>query len=410
MSNTMNNCILCGEAKVVRFLDLGSTALANKFVAAEDLHRTEATFPLRVGFCSECHHVQLTDDVPPTALFDDYLYISSMSDTLVQHLHGLSDTVVKRFRLGPNDLVTDVGCNDGTLLRGFARHGVKVLGIEPAQNLARLSQRAGLPVVVDYFGADTANRLWAAHGAAKVITLTNVFPHLPFLNDFMQGVNTFLAPDGALVIEAHYLRDLLEQRAFDTVYHEHVSYWALAPMAWLFARHGFEIVDVERLPVHHGQVRVFAQRKGVGTISPNVTRLMAEEKAAGMDRLATFQRFANEVLDLKTQLDDQIARIRSEGKTVVAYGAPAKGSTLLSYFGIGPDRIRYIADKSPLKQGRYTPGTHIPVVGPEKLIEDQPDYVLLLAWNFAEEIMEQQAAYRARGGRFIIPVPEVRVV
>lgn len=406
----MSTCILCGEPKVVRFLDLGATALANKFVAAEDLNRAEPTFPLRVGFCTECHHVQLTDDVPPAALFDDYLYISSMSDTLVRHLHGLSDTVVKRFRLGADDLVTDVGCNDGTLLRGFARHGVRILGVEPARNLAKLSQRAGLPVVVDYFGAETAQRLRAAQGMASAITLTNVFPHLPFLNDFMLGVDTFLAPDGALVIEAHYLRDLLEQRAFDTVYHEHVSYWALGPMARLFGRHGFEIVDVERLPVHHGQIRVFAQRKGVGRVSANVTRLMAEEKAAGMDKLETFQRFARDVLDLKTQLDTQIARIKSEGKTVAAYGAPAKGSTLLSYFGIGPDRIRYIADKSPLKQGRYTPGTHIPVVAPEKLIEDQPDYVLLLAWNFADEIMEQQAAYRARGGRFIIPVPEVRVV
>lgn len=406
----MSKCILCGEPKVVRFLDLGATALANKFVAAEDLNRAEATFPLRVGFCTECHHVQLTDEVPPTALFDDYLYISSMSDTLVRHLHGLSDVVVTRFGLGAGDLVTDVGCNDGTLLRGFARHGVNILGVEPAQNLAKLSQRAGLPVVVDYFGKRTAQRLRAEQGAAKAITLTNVFPHLPFLNDFMQGVDKFLASDGVLVIEAHYLRDLLEQRAFDTVYHEHVSYWALGPMAQLFGRHGFEIVDVERLPVHHGQVRVFAQRKGVGPVSANVARLMAEEKAAGMDRLETFQRFARAVLDLKTQIDTQIARIRSEGKTVAAYGAPAKGSTLLSYFGIGPDRIRYIADKSPLKQGRYTPGTHIPVVAPERLVEDQPDYVLLLAWNFADEIMEQQAAYRAKGGRFIIPVPEVRVV
>ena len=406
----MTTCLVCQSHDVSAFLDLNETALANKFLRPEDVDTTEAAYPLRVGFCAECNHVQLMEHVPPQAMFDDYLYISSMSDTLVQHLDGLAETVSARFDLGADDLVVDVGCNDGTLLKGFQARGATTIGVEPAANLAEMSGAAGIAVVNAYFGAKTAESIRATHGPARVISLTNVFPHLPFLDDFMTGVQTLLAEDGVLVLEAHYLQDLLAHRAFDTVYHEHVSYWSLRPMVRLFEQYGLEVVDVARLPIHHGQIRVFVQRKGVATPTPAVAALVADEKAAGLDSLETFKHFADGVQGLKRDLWDLLNALTADGQRVAAYGAPAKGSTLLSFFEIGPETVPYIADKSPLKQGRVTPGTHIPVVSPSHIQEDKPDYMILLAWNFADEIMTQQAAYRAGGGRFIIPVPEVRVV
>lgn len=406
----MTTCLVCHSEAVDAFLDLNETALANKFLRPEETGTSEAAYPLRVGFCRDCNHVQLMERVPPQAMFDDYLYISSMSDTLVAHLQGLAQAVSSRFDLGADDLVVDVGCNDGTLLKGFQAHGAKTLGVEPAANLAAMSREAGVEIVNDYFGAKTAQAVLDSHGPARAITLTNVFPHLPFLDDFMAGAQTLLADDGVLVLEAHYLQDLLAHRAFDTVYHEHVSYWALRPMMRLFERYGMEVVDIARLPIHHGQIRVFAQRKGIGMPAATVATLVEEETAAGLDRFETFAQFGDGVLGLKRDLWNLLDNLAADGQKIAAYGAPAKGSTLLSFFGIGPDTVPYIADKSPLKQGRVTPGTHIPVVSPAHIQEDKPDYMLLLAWNFADEIMAQQADYRAAGGRFIIPVPEVRVV
>jgi len=406
----MTTCLVCHSEAVDAFLDLNETALANKFLRPEETGTSEAAYPLRVGFCRDCNHVQLMERVPPQAMFDDYLYISSMSDTLVAHLQGLAQAVSSRFDLGADDLVVDVGCNDGTLLKGFQAHGAKTLGVEPAANLAAMSREAGVEIVNDYFGAKTAQAVLDSHGPARAITLTNVFPHLPFLDDFMAGVQTLLTDDGVLVLEAHYLQDLLAHRAFDTVYHEHVSYWALRPMMQLFERYGMEVIDIARLPIHHGQIRVFAQRKGIGMPAATVATLVEEEIAAGLDRFETFAQFGDGVLGLKRDLWNLLDNLAADGQKIAAYGAPAKGSTLLSFFGIGPDTVPYIADKSPLKQGRVTPGTHIPVVSPAHIQEDKPDYMLLLAWNFADEIMAQQADYRAAGGRFIIPVPEVRVV
>lgn len=406
----MSRCIVCNSSDVEMVLDLGETTLANKFVAKEELGQPEPSHPLRVGFCKGCGHVQLTEIVPPPAMFDHYLYISSMSETLKAHLKSLSEAVVQRRGLGTGDLVVDVGCNDGALLSCFKAQGVRILGVDPAANLAELARQKGVETVTAFFGTETARKVVAEHGQAAIITATNTFPHLPYLDDFVGGLDVLLRPDGMFVLEAHYLQDLLDASAFDTVYHEHCSYWALKPMMRLFEARGFEVADVERLPVHHGQLRAWVQRKGAGPVSPRVAAQAAAEEAAGLDKVTTFHAFAERVQALKTELNATLDRLIAEGLTVVGYGAPAKGNTLLTFLGIGPDRIGYIADKSPLKQGRYTPGTHIPVVPPERLLTDRPDYVLLLAWNFAEEIMEQQAEYRAGGGRFIIPVPEVKIV
>jgi len=403
-------CIVCGKVTVEQFLDLGQTALANKFLTAEEVSQPEATYPLRTGFCRSCSHVQLMEAVPPSAMFEDYLYISSASDTLKSHLYDLSDLLTTRYRLTATDLVIDIGCNDGTLLQGFRRHDVRTLGVDPAANLAELTRGNGIERYVGFFNAQTAKHIVDKWGPAALITATNTFPHIPDLSDFIAGIKTALAPGGVFVIEAHYLIDLLEQGAFDTIYHEHVSYWALGPMGYLFAQHDMEVAWVERIPLHHGQLRVAVQRRGEGCVHTSVAELLAMERALGIDRFGTYQRFAHQTHQLKVDLHRTLKDLRAQGRQVVGYGAPAKGNTLLGFLEIGPELVLYIADRSPLKQGRYTPGTHILVVSPDQLLADQPDYVLLLAWNFADEVLAQQVEYRNRGGKFIIPVPHVQII
>ena len=402
------SCVVCGNSGVEEFLDLGRTALANKFRRADELHEAEPTYPLRVGACPVCRHVQLLDRVPPEAMFSDYLYVSSASDTLREHLHELSHALVQRHGLDSADLVVDIGCNDGTLLDGFAQHGVRTLGVDPAENLADLHPR--IERFVGFFGASTASMLVHRWGRASLATATNTFPHIPDLDDFVNGLDALLEPDGVFVLEAHYLVDLLEQRAFDTIYHEHVSHWALEPMQLLFDRHGMEVVDAERLPIHHGQLRATVARRGTHDISPRVAQTLRAEVEFGATSPERLAAFAEGVRAVKRDLRSLLGELHARGNRVVAYGAPAKGNTLLSFLGLTAEDITYIADRSSLKQGLYTPNVPIPVVPPERLLQDRPDYVLLLAWNFADEILEQQREYRRRGGKFIIPVPDVRVV
>ena len=406
------SCILCGSDDLAVFLDLGSTALANKFLLREDLSKASEThYPLRVGFCRDCSHVQLADPVDPAAMFEDYLYISSASDTLKQHLHGLAATIAAARNLKPDDLVVDVGCNDGTLLEGIGLASpARRLGVDPASNLRSFSEQKGIEVKNVFFGPETAAQIRASHGRASVLTMTNTFPHIPDLPGLMTAIDSLLEDDGVFVLEAHYLGDLLDMVAFDTIYHEHVSYWALGPAQQLFERFGFTVFDVERLPIHHGQVRLWGARKGREPVSPAVAALEREEVDRGLRAEATFHEFAAGIGQLKQDLTERIGEVRRSGGSVVGYGAPAKGSTLLSYFGLGPEDLDYIVDRSPLKQGRLTPGTHVPIVPVERLLEDQPDLVVLLAWNFADEIMAQQEEYRRRGGRFVVPVPTVREI
>jgi SAM-dependent methyltransferase len=406
----MKKCLVCLKPEVQLVLDLGETALANKFLTRDDLSKAEPSYPLRLGFCRDCGHVQLMEAVPPGAMFEDYLYVSAASDTLKAHLHDLSDIVTKRRSLGPADLVVDVGCNDATLLQGFRRHGLRTLGVDPAQNLAELAAGTGIERFVGFFGSDTAPLIREKWGPASVITLSNTFPHIQDLHGFMNGVLSLLKPGGVLVIEVHYLMDILDQVAFDTIYHEHVSYWALGPMQKLFESFGMEVVSAERLALHHGQLRVFVQRKGESTPESNVASVWEQERKAGFEDIETFFRFRDRALGIKNSLRKLLVDLKRGGKRVAAYGAPAKGSTLLGFLEIGPDLVEYIVDRSPLKQGRYTPGTHIPIVPTERLLQDQPDYVLLLAWNFMDEVLHQQKEYRARGGRFITPVPTARII
>jgi SAM-dependent methyltransferase len=406
----MNKCIACGSGEVEEFLDLGSTVLANKFLAESELGQAEPRYPLAVGFCHKCSHVQLMNIVPPAKMFTDYLYISSASDTLKNHLLELGELVCQRYQLGSSDLVIDIGCNDGTLLSGFQQHGVRVLGVDPAENLAELNKDSGIERFPHFFNLENARKIVNQWGTASAITATNTFPHIPDLPDFIAGLDHALAPGGVLVLEMHYLADLVEQRAFDTIYHEHVSYWALQPMASLFQRFGMEITHVEHLPLHHGQMRVFVQRVGEGPVQPSIAALLEQEKATRLGEIETYREFARNTMQVKENLTDTLRSFKNQGYKIVGYGAPAKSTTLLEFLGLGRETIEYIVDRSSLKQGRFTPGTHVPIVPTERLLEDQPDYVLLLAWNFFDEIMEQQKEYRARQGKFILPIPEVKIV
>lgn len=410
LHDTPTECVACQAQRVREFLDLGNTALANEFLADSQLAAPQPTYALRVGFCQSCSHVQLTRLIPPAAMFEDYLYVSSASTTLSSHLRELSDTVVTRYGLSKQDLVIDIGCNDGTLLKGFQHHGVRTLGVDPARNLADLSEGSKIDRVTDFFGADAARRIVKRWGRASAITATNTFPHIPDLDDFLRGIQLALAPGGVFVIEAHYLLDLLEQGAFDTIYHEHVSYWRLGTMTPVFEKHGMQVVNAERLPIHHGQLRVFVQRCQEAAPEPAVAEILDIERQARLDQFQTYQAFAGHVQEIKQQLHTTLGRLRADGRRVVGYGAPAKGNTLLSFLGIGPETIEYIVDRSPLKQGLLTPGTHIPIVPPERLLTDRPDYALLLAWNFVDEILAEQAEYRRGGGKFILPVPETKII
>jgi SAM-dependent methyltransferase len=405
------SCLVCGRAELKLFLDLGSTALANKFVAEDELSKPEPTYPLRVAFCPSCTHVQLLERVPPHAMFDDYLYISSASETLKNHLDSLSRTLIGRLGLTESDLVVDIGCNDGTLLDAFRRNGkVRVLGVDPAKNLAAAVKHLGIERVEKLFTAETAGDVRKQWGGASLITATNTFPHIQDLADFTAGLKNLLAPGGVFVGEAHYLVDILDQVAFDTVYHEHVSYWALGPIMRLMSDNGLEVVDVQRLPIHHGQLRFFVMRKGEGTVSPAVGELLKYEEERGLRKYETYEAFAEQVYRIRRELTETLEGLKQSGHRVVGYGAPAKGNTLLTYLNLGVDKLDYICDKSPFKQGRYTPGMHIPVVPPSRLTSDKPEYVLLLAWNFQDEVLQQQTAYRELGGKFITPVPEVRIL
>lgn len=406
-------CLVCGAALPEPFLDLGRTGLANNLAPSAGALAPDPVHRLRVGFCAACSHVQLLDPAPPRSMFDEYLYVSSASSTLSAHLEGLARLLQARAQLTSRDLAVDIGSNDGTLLAAIAatgHPGPRIVGIDPAANLAALALARGVPVETAYFDAATAAALVERHGRARLITATNSLPHIPALDSYLRGVKTLLAPGGMFVVEAHYLGDLVEQNAFDTIYHEHVSYWALGPLTRLLARHSLEVFDVERLAVHHGQLRAWIGRSGERAVSPAVGRLAGEEIRSGLGRLETFTAFGERTRALRQQLRATIAGLRAQGLRVAGYGAPAKASTLLAYCGFGPDDIAWIADRNRLKQGRATPGTRIPIVDPERIAAERPDVLVLFAWNFAGEIMAQLDDFRRAGGRFLVPIPEARLI
>ena len=404
------HCRSCHSARGELVLDLGCQPLANNLLRPADLGQPEPRFPLRVFVCPDCWLLQITDLVPPVTLFSEYLYFSSFSDTMLGHAREATERYLREFALGPSSRVVEVASNDGYLLQNFQRAGVPCLGIEPAANIATVAREKGIETWTEFFGLALAQRLVAERGPADLVLGNNVFAHAPDTNDFVAGLKALLQPGGRVVLEFPHGLELLEKTEFDTIYHEHVFYFTLTALRPLFARHGLEIFHVEQLPIHGGSLRIFAGHSSAHAVADSVAAQLASERAAGVASRARYQRFAGQVQAIRTELVRCIAELRAQGKRVAAYGASAKGSTLLNYCGLGCESLDFVADRSTYKQGRLTPGTHLPILAAEELAQRRPDYTLLLTWNFAEEILRQQQAYRNAGGRFILPVPEVRVV
>ncbi|HWI59084.1 MAG TPA: class I SAM-dependent methyltransferase [Bacillota bacterium] len=403
-------CRSCGSTHGTQILDLGLQPLANNLLRDEDLAKPEPKFPLRLAVCQTCWLLQITDLVPPVQLFSEYLYFSSFSDLMLRHAKQAAERYIQDFSLKHNSLVVEVASNDGYLLQYFQAKQVPCLGIEPAANIAKVARGKGIETLVEFFGNDLAQTLAAANRQADLILGNNVFAHAPNTNDFVAGLRTLLKPDGRIILEFPYAADFIEKSEFDTIYHEHVFYFSLTALEPLFQRHGLSIFHVERLPIHGGSLRLFAGQAGRHPSQPSVAALREEEQRKGLGGLAYYQGFANRVLELKRSLVTLLHDLKQQGKSVAAYGASAKGSTLLNFFGLGRETLDFVADRSTYKQGRLTPGTHLPIVPPEQLLAGKPDYTLLLTWNFADEILEQQKAYRQQGGQFIIPIPKVAVV
>ena len=405
-------CRVCGQPLPGRdlVLDLGHTPLANRLPRADQLGEEEPTFPLRLVFCDHCTLLQIDETVPPEVLFRDYLYFSSFSDTMLRHSERLAGRLVAERGLGPNSLVAEAASNDGYLLQYYARQGVPVLGIEPARNVAAVARERGVETLSEFFGSEVALRLREQGRRADVFHANNVLAHVANLNDFVRGIRLLLKPTGVAVLETPYVKEMIDRREFDTIYHEHLCYYSLTALSHLFRWHGLEVVDVERLPIHGGSLRVFAGVEGQARPSESVRALLSEEAGWGVDCREGYDGFAREVGQLKGALTGLLRDLKGRGKRLAAYGAAAKGSTLLNYMGIGRDLLDFVVDRSTYKQGRYMPGVHLPIDAPGRLLEAMPDYVLLLTWNFADEILEQQAEYRRRGGKFILPVPEVKIV
>ena len=405
-------CRSCGQFSLTTILSLGRTPLANSLLTADQLDRPEPTYPLDLAFCSRCALVQITETVPPEELFREYLYFSSFSDTMLQHARELTAELMAARRLGSDSLVVEVASNDGYLLQYYQQAGIGVLGIEPARNVAKVArEQRGIPTIEEFFGLELAEQLRAEGKRSDIIHGHNVMAHVADLNGFVGGIARLLKDDGVAVIEAPYVKDMVDGCEFDTIYHEHLCYFSLTAVERLARRHDLMVQDVAHVPIHGGTLRYqLAHAASPTPPSARVRDLLAEEAAWGVDDLAFYRGFAARVEALGESLRDLLGGLKRDGKRLAAYGAAAKGSTLLNYFGLGRETLDFVVDRSTYKQGRYMPGVHLPIYPPERLLDAQPDYVLLLTWNFAEEIMRQQAEYARRGGRFVLPVPTPQVV
>jgi hypothetical protein len=405
-TNGHPTCRFCGAPLEQTFVDLGMSPLCESFLRADQIRRMEPFYPLHVFFCERCYLVQLEAFVPPEEIFTEYAYFSGYSTAWVEHARRYVGMIRERLRLGSDDFVVELASNDGYLLQHFIGTGIPFLGIEPAVNVARAAEELGVPTRVEFFGAETAQRLVAEGRQARLIIGNNVLAQVPDLNDFVAGVKILLAPDGMATFEFPHLLRLIDGLQYDTIYHEHFSYFSAATINEIFAAHGLEMVDVEELWTHGGSLRVYARHAGgAGAVGSAVSDLLARETAAGLRSADAYRHFADEVKESKRALLALLIRLRREGKQVVGYGAPGKGNTLLNYCGIRTDLLDYTVDRNPYKHGLYTPGTHIPIHPPERIAETRPDYILILPWNLVDEITLELAHTRAWGAQLMIPIP-----
>jgi SAM-dependent methyltransferase len=404
-------CRSCGQNALLPILSLGKTPLANQLLTEADLSREQPVFPLDLAYCDHCDLVQITHIVPPEDLFSDYVYFSSFSDAMLAHSKELAHRITKEKHLGPGDLVMEIASNDGYLLQYYKELGIEVLGIEPARNIAKVARERGIPTLAEFFGKSLADRLSAEGKRAAVVHANNVMAHVPDINMFAAGLFTILADDGVANIEVPYAREMISRCEFDTIYHEHVFYFSLRALAYLFGRHDLKVVDVELIPLHGGSLLLSVMKRSSPVpVGPRVVAMLEEEDRLGMGSYSYYQGFSRQVEALRTELRRVISELKAEGAKIAAYGAAAKGSTLLNYFGIGRESLDFVVDRSPHKQGKFMPGVRIPIRPPSALLEDKPDHVLLLTWNFKDEILAQQDAYRRQGGKFIVPVPSVTII
>lgn len=403
-------CRFCETPLSQTFVDLGAMPPANNYLRASDLVQPEPFYPLHVYVCTKCQLVQLEEIQTPEQLFSDYPYFSSFSKSWLDHMKRYAHGMIDRFGLNASSMILEVASNDGYLLQFFKKKRIPVLGIEPAANIARAAKVRGIPTIEEFFGVDLAKKLAKEGNEADLLICNNVLAHVPDINDFIAGLKTILKPDGVLTIEFPHLLRLMTLNQFDTIYHEHYSYLSLLTVERIFAKHGIILVDVEELPTHGGSLRIYGRHEGMETPSDNVVMMREKEKDAGLDRTRTYKGFSKLVRKTKRDLLRFLIDARDDGKSIVGYGAPAKGNTLLNYCGIRSDFLDYTVDLSPHKQGLYLPGSRLPVHAPEAIFETKPDYLLVLPWNLEEEIVTQMAAIRDWGGKFVIPIPEVRIV
>lgn len=404
----ISSCQFCKSKNLKKVLDFGKTPPANSFLRKDQLKKNEAIFPLQVYLCGNCYLLQLGHVVDPEILFKNYVYTSSTSPVFVKHFEDYATEVFKRFHLNKESLVIDIGSNDGILLKPFKALGVKILGVDPAENLANLATMEGIPTLPKFFDSKLAEEISKSAGQADIVTANNVFAHIRNLDEIVEGIKILLKDNGVFIFEVAYLGDFLEKNYFDTVYHEHLFYHAIRPLNKFFKRHNMIIFNVEKTPTHGGSIRIFVKKtKAKYLIENSVQKTIKDEIKNGLGKESTYLNFSKRVEENKNKLLKLLNNIKSQGKRIVGYGAPAKGNTLLNYFGIDTKFLDYIVDDSPLKQGLYAPGTHIPIISLDVFSKRlKPDYMLILAWNFAEPIMEKLSNFSQSNGRFIIPVPE----
>jgi 2-polyprenyl-3-methyl-5-hydroxy-6-metoxy-1,4-benzoquinol methylase len=405
-------CRFCGHALAHVFVDLGMSPPCQTHITPEQLNAVEAFYPLRAYVCSECLLVQLEEFVAPADIFTEYAYFSSYSDSWVEHARGYCELMRERFHLGPQSQVMEIASNDGYLLQHFVARGVPVLGIEPAENVGRAAIAKGIRTIHRFFGRESAAQIKHELGSPDLLLGNNVLAHVPDINDFVAGMQLLLQPNGVITMEFPHLLQLMELNQFDTIYHEHFSYLSFTTVAKIFAAHGLTMFDVEQLPTHGGSLRIYARHSSDSTkpVGPRVRELLNLESSKGYDRLETYAYFEERVRKTKRMLLEFLIEAKNQGKRIVGYGAPGKGNTLLNYCGIRTDFLDFTVDRNPYKQSKFTPGTHIPILAPERLMEARPDYVLILPWNLKDEITKQLAGIRAWGGKFVVPIPTVHVI
>lgn len=404
------SCRICKGDRLTRFISLGKHPPPNSFLRKDQLNQPETLCASDLYFCSDCSLVQMVDVVPAEIMFRDHPYVSGTTATLSRHFRDVASELMAQFEVPSGSLVVDIGSNDGTFLKGFAQFPVRTLGVEPATKIAKLARDAGIETLNEFFSSSIAEAIRTQYGPAKLINAAGVFFHVDDLDDFVLGVQKLLAGDGVFVVQAIYLVDMIERNSFDNIYHEHLCHYSLKPLETLFDRFGLQIFDVRRVSIHGGSIVAYISKKGRFPRTQNPDRLIAGEKQKGLHDIKRFEQFAEKAERIKEDLVAMLRDLKSKGNRIAAYGAPAKGNTLLNYCRIGTDILDYASEKNRLKCGLYTPGMHIPVIPEQEAAANPPDYYLMLAWNFLEELLAKEKDYRARGGKFIVPIPEPRII